>query len=127
MIFFNYSNKSFVLFGEGTIKHKNDLKKLGGRWNNHLKGYPDKGWVFPKSMETDIKHKFKNASYNYYRQEYGIGLETSVYCGGTSPHSYWMSRQGILTALRACGYKQIDIIEDADSPNGPYLLLTAMK
>ena len=73
-----------------------------------------------------IVHLHDNA-YNYHRQEYGVGFETNVYCGGTYNYSNWMSRDGILIALTAFGYKEINIIQDGDSVNGPFVLLTASK
>ena len=70
---------------------------------------------------------FQGVSYNYYRQEYGIGFESNTFCGGTASHSNWMSKEGILTALQECGYSQINVLQDGDSINGPYMLITAAK
>ena len=47
----DYSNNSVVVEGE-TIKYKEDLKKLGGKYNAKLKNGP--GWIFPKSSEKEI-------------------------------------------------------------------------
>jgi hypothetical protein len=47
----DYSNNSVVVEGE-TIKYKEDLKKLGGKYNAKLKNGP--GWIFPKSSEKNI-------------------------------------------------------------------------
>jgi hypothetical protein len=47
----DYTNTSVVVEGE-TIKYKEDLKKLGGKYNAKLKNGP--GWIFPKSSEKDI-------------------------------------------------------------------------
>jgi hypothetical protein len=70
---------------------------------------------------------FRGTSYTYHRQEYGIGFEAKIYCGGTARHSSWMSKEGILSALKACGYLSIDLIDDGDSVNGPFLLIAALK
>jgi hypothetical protein len=72
-------------------------------------------------------HEFRGVSYNYYRQEYGVAFETNVYCGGTAMHSNWMSKEGILTALQECGYIQVNVVQDGDSVNGPFMLITAIK
>jgi hypothetical protein len=45
----NYSEKSFVVCGEKTIKFKSRLKELGGKYNPNLKC--GAGWIF------SIKHK----------------------------------------------------------------------
>ena len=49
-----YSDKSFVVRGEGTKEHKQELKENGGRWNTSLKvpdiksttGETEPGWIF---------------------------------------------------------------------------------
>jgi len=51
-----YTDRSIVVRGE-TRKYKEDLKKLGGKYNSRLKGEP--GWIFPKSKQNDIV-KFMN-------------------------------------------------------------------
>lgn len=47
----DYSTRSVVVQGE-TRKYKEDLKKLGGKFNSKLRDGP--GWIFPKTMEKDI-------------------------------------------------------------------------
>ena len=39
-----YTDKSFVMRGEDTTKHKETLKTLGGKWNSNLKD--GGGWIF---------------------------------------------------------------------------------
>lgn len=46
-----YSDLSIVVRGD-TRKYKEDLKKLGGKYNSRLRGEP--GWIFPKSKQNDI-------------------------------------------------------------------------
>lgn len=53
----DYSEYSIVVRGDDTRKYKEDLKKLGGKYNSMLRGGP--GWVFPKKNEQNIK-KFIN-------------------------------------------------------------------
>ena len=40
----NYSDKSFVVRGETTIKFKDTLKEFGGKWNSSLKN--GGAWIF---------------------------------------------------------------------------------
>lgn len=47
----NYSSNSIAVEGE-TKKYKEDLKKLGGKYNANLKNGP--GWIFPKTSEKDV-------------------------------------------------------------------------
>lgn len=52
----DYTDKSIAVQGD-TRKYKEDLKKLGGKYNPQLKGGP--GWIFPKTSEKDIKEFIK--------------------------------------------------------------------
>lgn len=47
----DYTARSVVVQGD-TRKYKEDLKKLGGKYNGRLKDGP--GWIFPKTSEKDI-------------------------------------------------------------------------
>lgn len=51
-----YSERSIVVRGD-TRKYKEDLKKLGGKYNSRLRGEP--GWIFPKTKEEDINSFIK--------------------------------------------------------------------
>ena len=46
--------KSFLVKGD-TVEIKNEIKEMGGKWNNTLKG-----WIFPKSKEIEIAEFLKN-------------------------------------------------------------------
>ena len=46
-----YSEKSFVLLGE-TKKYKEDIKKLGGKWNSNLKC--GGGWIFSNKQRKAV-------------------------------------------------------------------------
>lgn len=79
------------------------------------------------SFKEVTQHDFNGVRYNYHRQEYGVGFKTNVYCGGTKQHSSWMSRDGIETALKEFGFRDLNILQDGDSSNGPFVLLTATR
>lgn len=51
LTFNEYSDKSIVVYGD-TRKYKEDLKKLGGKYNANLKQGP--GWIFPKTLEKEL-------------------------------------------------------------------------
>jgi hypothetical protein len=81
-----------------------------------------------KISNFGISVKYKNnLSYNYHRQEYGVAFTTNVYCGGTQQFSNWMTKEGIMSALKDFGYIDINLLSDGDSVSGPCLLLTASK
>jgi hypothetical protein len=49
----NYSDKSFVVRGEDTIKIKDTLKYIGGKWNSSLK---DGGaWIFSNNQRERVE------------------------------------------------------------------------
>ena len=59
----NYSQKSFVVRGN-TVPFKNDLKKLGGKWNSRLtdkkNGEKFGAWLFWSDKKKDIEEWLKN-------------------------------------------------------------------
>ena len=48
----SYSEKAIIVRGD-TKTYKDDLKKLGGKWNSTLKG-----WVFPKTQQRNVEEFF---------------------------------------------------------------------
>lgn len=46
-----YSDKSFSVSGHGTVLLRQQMKKLGGRFNSKING-----WVFSNDDTDDIKH-----------------------------------------------------------------------
>ena len=54
----DYSDKSFVVLGE-TREHKDNLKKLGGKWNSKLRD--DKaGWIFMMKDKSTVEDYIKS-------------------------------------------------------------------
>ena len=49
----NYSEKSFVVTGDETKKYKEDLKKLGGKWNSNLSC--GGGWIFSNKSKEEVE------------------------------------------------------------------------
>ena len=55
-----YTDKSFIIHGQDTILHKEQLKSFGARYNPKLKAIPNgifKGgpaWIFPWSKMKDV-------------------------------------------------------------------------
>ena len=78
-----------------------------------------------RNFKPPARRSFKDKSYNYHRIEYGSGLLTNVFCGGTASYGTWMTKDGILTALHEFGYSDVNVIDDGDTISGPFLLLTA--
>lgn len=60
----DYTPKSFVVIGEDTRAQKENLKKLGGKWNSRLtdKNTGDKfgGWIFFSDLRPSVEKWLKN-------------------------------------------------------------------
>jgi hypothetical protein len=60
----NYSDRSFVLFGEDTINHRDLIKSLGGRWNrnltNPITGERFGGWIFSNGRFNTVSSVLGN-------------------------------------------------------------------
>lgn len=54
----NYTAKSFVLLGN-TKKYKDDIKKLGGKFNCNLKDNKV-GWIFPIEKKNQVEKWIKS-------------------------------------------------------------------
>ncbi|NJP07489.1 MAG: class I SAM-dependent methyltransferase [Chloroflexaceae bacterium] len=79
---------------------------------------------FPGSEMAD----YAGFKHTLYRFEYQVALEWQGFCGGSAPHSNWLSRDDLLAALRYFGFHDLRLQQDqTDHPNGPCLLLTARR
>ncbi len=63
-----------------------------------------------------------------YRQEYLTSLGNSTFCGGSAPHSQWMTRGDILKCLEFFGFRNPRIsFEDAKHPHGPAFAVVSSR
>ncbi|EWM12536.1 bifunctional 2-polyprenyl-6-hydroxyphenol methylase/3-demethylubiquinol 3-O-methyltransferase UbiG [Kutzneria sp. 744] len=63
-----------------------------------------------------------------HRFEYESALQLKGFCGGSAPHSNWLSRNDLLAALAHFGWQVKAVSFDtADHPHGPALALVATK
>jgi hypothetical protein len=66
--------------------------------------------------------------YEQVRYEYQASLEWVGFCGGSAPHSFWLSRETILAALSHFGFRHVSIEFDVpEHPNGPSFALVARQ
>ncbi len=88
------------------------------------------------SSNPELSHKFESASsyeyegvsYSYYKQSYKEALDWAGFCGGPESVSKWLTRDGILDALKQFGFVDIQIsFEEVDHPNGPAFGVCAKK
>jgi hypothetical protein len=63
-----------------------------------------------------------------HRRDYQEALQWKGFCGGSSDYAHWLTRKGLLSAIEALGFSNIDISFDApDHPNGPALAICAKR
>ena len=60
----DYSSKSILLSGENTFNHKDDFKRMGGKYNKNLKN-ECKGWIFPKKKKEEVISFLENANVSF--------------------------------------------------------------
>jgi hypothetical protein len=64
----DYTEKSFVVFGEDTKNHKDKLKELGGRYNPNLTHPVTKekmsAWIFSNKQKEKVKSYMENGPSN---------------------------------------------------------------
>jgi hypothetical protein len=69
-----YTGFSVVVYGE-TRKYKEDLKKLGGKYNGRLAN--GSGWIFPKTSQSEIEKFIKGGKRLVTTEEAHAGEERS--------------------------------------------------
>ncbi len=63
-----------------------------------------------------------------HRYEYQAALGWAGFCGGSADHSFWLSREDILRALRHFGFARCDVAFEApDHQNGPSFAVAAQR
>lgn len=72
--------------------------------------------------------RFAGFTHDLYRLNYLSALRSPKFAGAAATFSQWMSRDGILSALRHFGYEAVEIaFENPKHPHGPCLALTAKQ
>ncbi|MBF0517423.1 MAG: DUF1698 domain-containing protein [Nitrospirae bacterium] len=75
-----------------------------------------------------VESEFMGFSHILYKYYYQSALDSASFCGGSAPHSYWMTRQDIIGALKHFGYRSFQIGFDHTShPLGPAFCVCAAK
>jgi hypothetical protein len=63
-----------------------------------------------------------------HRYNYDAALDCHGFCGGSRPFSHWLTREGVLGALRHFGLSEIEIgCEERYHPNGPAFCIVARR
>ena len=63
-----------------------------------------------------------------HRHDYGHALRLQGFCGAGAMFSHWLTRDGILGALKHLGYTKVSIeFEEPDHVNGPAFAIAARR
>jgi hypothetical protein len=79
-------------------------------------------------FQHQSKKSMRGAEFTEYRHDYLNSLTTKGFCGGSEEYSVWLSKDGMLSALRSLGFTHFDFSHEMpDHPHGPALSLIAVK
>ncbi|HTI21550.1 MAG TPA: class I SAM-dependent methyltransferase [Kutzneria sp.] len=71
---------------------------------------------------------YEGLEHTLHRFEYESALQLKGFCGGSAPHSNWLSRADLMAALEHFGWQVKAVAFDTpDHPHGPALALVATK
>jgi hypothetical protein len=79
---------------------------------------------FPGSRTAD----HAGFRHTLHRYEYKEFLQQRGFCGGSNPHSNWLSRADLLGALKHFGYRELRIsFDEPEHPNCPAIAVLALR
>ena len=77
---------------------------------------------FPSSEPAS----YRGFEHTLHRFDYSSALDSNAFCGGSAPHSNWLSRADLFAALERFGWTvDATAFDTPDHPHGPALALTA--
>jgi len=85
---------------------------------------------------SDLSEKFDSSSQivsfhgrtiDRHTQRYLDATEWAGFCGGSSPTSVWLTKEGILSAFDSLGFEVVVGQDEPDHPNGPAFSFVARK
>jgi hypothetical protein len=95
--------------------------------------YYDEEIVRPSALlsprfTSESASSYEGFEHTLHRFEYESALQLKGFCGGSAPHSNWLSRADLMAALEHFGWRVKAVAFDTpDHPHGPALALVAIK
>ncbi|NKJ50264.1 hypothetical protein CIC12_26785 [Burkholderia sp. SG-MS1] len=71
--------------------------------------------------------EFRGRPVTTHRMNYLGAIENRKFIGGTAPHSYWITKESLMTVLDALGMTVLVGLDDQNHPAGPSILLYATR
>lgn len=129
-----------ILLAIGIVYHLRDPQKLfelagprvkpGGRlllwthyWSPAVAEFPALQGRFSTQRAVSLPD---GSSTTLHRHEYGASIFAKGFFGGNSSYSEWMTREGLINAAAACGFR-IELDEDLEHNHGPSILASFRK
>ncbi len=79
-------------------------------------------------FKAEVTRTTSGYTYKMYRYDYRESVKLAGFCGGNAEFAYWLSRDGLMGALKHLGYTRILVHnEEREHPHGPCLSLLATK
>lgn len=74
-----------------------------------------------------IKFSVNGETYDMYKQSYLEALSWGGFCGGSEAHSYWITKDTLISVIENCGMKVKVLNDDRHHQNGPAITLYASR
>lgn len=87
-----------------------------------MQRYPYAGRFAPA---RPMEHK--GFRYTAHAKQYGGGVRSKMFCGGSSDSGVWMERDEIVGALRYFGFSEVVVAPEQSNPQGPSLGVVARR
>jgi hypothetical protein len=109
-----------------------DISRLGnsvGIWTHYydeevINERPELKLKFDPNPEIEV---INGVQIKKYRQSYLNDIDLKGFCGGSAPHSYWLTRESLFACLAALGYKTRFTLDERDHVHGPSICIYAYR
>lgn len=118
-----YTDKSFVLTGEDTLLYKDDIKRLGGKWNARLTNKETKerfgAWLFWSDKRSEVQQWLQQISSEDSNQDKVLIRMNAMVeqCERTLEEMRKLRQQHIEKKQQSTTLTEEDVMDDDDEVN----------
>jgi len=81
-----------------------------------------------KRFSKGVPAEYEGFAHTLHKHAYLESRKWGGFCGGSAPHSHWMTKEDILACLRHFGFRDLRIgFDTVDHANGPAFCVLALK